>query len=73
MSIITILERLDRIERKIDRKMSNRYLNIGKVSDLTSLSISTIRRAVVKGELKCSRRLGKLLFLESAVRNWLNG
>ena len=73
MSIITILERLDRIERKIDRKMSNRYLNIGKVSNLTSLSISTIRRAVAKGELKCSRRLGKLLFLESAVRKWLNG
>ena len=73
MSIITILERLDRIERKIDRKMSNRYLNIGKVSDLTSLSISTIRRAVVKGELKCSRRLGKLPFQESAVRKWLNG
>ena len=73
MSIITILERLDRIERKIDRKMSNRYLNIGKVSNLTSLSISTIRRAVAKGELKCSRRLGKLLFQESAVRKWLNG
>ena len=73
MSVIAVLERLDRIERKIDRKMSNRYLNIGKVSDLTSLSISTIRRAVAKGELKCSRRLGKLLFQESAVRKWLNG
>jgi len=73
MSIITILERLDRIERKIDRKMSNRYLNIGKVSNLTSLSISTIRRAVAKGELKCSNKLGKLLFQESAVRKWLNG
>ena len=73
MSIITILERLDRIERKIDRKMSNQYLNIGKVSNLTSLSISTIRRAVAKGELKCSNKLGKLLFQESAVRKWLNG
>ena len=73
MSIITILERLDRIERKIDRKMSNRYLNIGKVSNLTSLSISTIRRGVTKGELKCSNKLGKLLFQESAVRKWLNG
>ena len=73
MSIITILERLDRIERKIDRKMSNRYLNIGKVSNLTSLSISTIRRAVAKGELKCSNKLGKLLFQESAVRKWING
>ena len=73
MSVIAILERLDRIERKIDRKMSNRYLNIGKVSDLTSLSISTVRRAVAKGELKCSNKLGKLLFQESAVRKWLNG
>ena len=73
MSVITILERLDRIERKIDRKMSNRYLNIGQVSDLTSLSPSTIRRAVAKGELKCSRRQGKLLFEESAVRKWING
>ena len=73
MSVIAVLERLDRIERKIDRKMSNRYLNIGKVSDLTSLSISTIRRSVAKGELKCSKKLGKLLFLESDVRKWLNG
>ena len=73
MSVIAVLERLDRIERKIDRKMSNRYLNISQVSDLTSLSISTIRRAVAKGELKCSRKLGKLLFQESDVRKWLKG
>ena len=73
MNITSIIERLDRIEKKIDRKVSNRYLDINKVSDFTSLSVSTIRRAVQKGELKCSRKLGKLLFEERNIRRWLNG
>ena len=73
MNITSIIERLDRIEKKIDRKVSNRYLDINKVSDFTSLSVSTIRRAGQKGELKCSRKLGKLLFEERNVRRWLNG
>ena len=67
-----IIERLDRLEKKIDGKISNRYLDITQVADLTSLSVSTIRRAVRKGELKCSRKLGKLLFQETDVRRWLN-
>ena len=71
--IQSIIERLDRIEKKIDRKVSNRYLDINKVSDFTSLSVSTIRRAVQKGELNCSRKLGKLLFKETDIRRWLNG
>ena len=71
MNITSIIERLDRIEKKIDRKVSNRYLDINKVSDFTSLSVSTIRRAVQKGELKCSRKLGKLLFEERNIRRWL--
>ena len=73
MNITSIIERLDRIEKKIDRKVSNKYLDINKVSDFTSLSVSTIRRAVQKGELKCSRKLGKLLFEEQNIRRWLNG
>ena len=67
-----IIERLNRIERKIDGKTSNRYLDIQQVAAFTSLSVSTLRRAISKGELKCSRKLGKLLFQESDVRNWLN-
>ena len=73
IDLIPIGEQLNRIEKKIDRKVSNRYLDINKVSDLTSLSVSTIRRAVQKGELKCSRKLGKLLFEEQNIRRWLNG
>tara|TARA_B100000315_G_scaffold93529_1_gene86007 strand:- start:794 stop:1024 length:231 start_codon:yes stop_codon:yes gene_type:complete len=70
---LPIREQLDRIEKKLDGTFSNKYLSINQVADLTSLSPSTIRRAVGKGELKCSRKLGKLLFLESEVRRWLNG
>ena len=71
--IAPIIERLDNIQKKLDGSFSNKFLSINQVSALVSLSPSTIRRAVARGELKCSRRLGKLLFQESAVRKWLNG
>ena len=71
--LLPIKEHLERIEKKLDGKYTNNYLCISKVAELTSLSQSTIRRAVTKGTLKCSRKLGKLLFLESDVRVWING
>ena len=71
--LLPIIERLDSIQKKLDGRYSNKYLSINEVSELTTLSQSTIRRSVAKGELKCSRKLGKLLFLESDVRKWLNG
>ncbi len=69
----SILDKLDRIEQRLGSKQTNKYLSIIQVADLTSLSTSTIRRAVARGHLKCSRRLGKLLFLESDVRKWIDG
>ena len=71
--LIPIREQLERIEKKLDGSFKNQFLSINEVSKLTSLSPSTIRRAVAKGELKCSRRLGKLLFQELDVRNWIKG
>ena len=68
-----IIEKLDRIENKLDGKYSNKFLSINQVSKLTSLSSSTIRRAIARGQLKCSKKLGKLLFQESDVRKWLDG
>jgi predicted DNA-binding transcriptional regulator AlpA len=70
--LLPIREQLERIEKKLDGSFSNKFLSINQVSAFVSLSPSTIRRAVTRGELKCSRRLGKLLFQESAVRKWLN-
>lgn len=71
--LIPIREQLDRIEKKLDGSFKNQFLSINEVSNLTSLSASTIRRAIDRGELKCSKKLGKLLFQESDVRRWLNG
>ena len=73
IELISIKEQLDRIEKKLDGSFKNKFLSINQVSKLVSLSPSTIRRAISKGELKCSRRRGKLLFQESAVRKWING
>ena len=71
--LIPIKEQLDRIEKKIDGSSKNKFLSINEVSKLVSLSTSAIRRAIIKGELKCSRKLGKLLFQESDVRKWIDG
>ena len=70
--LIPIREQLERIEKKIDGNFKNQFLSINEVSNLTSLSASTIRRAIDRGELKCSEKLGKLLFQESNVRKWPN-
>ena len=70
--LVPIREQLKRIEKKLDGSFTNKYLDINQVAKLTSLSPSTIRRAINKGDLNCSRKKGKLLFLESAVRCWIN-
>ena len=60
--LIPIKEQPERIEKKIDGNFKDQFLSINEVSKLTSLSPSTIRRAVMQGKLKCSRKLGKILF-----------
>ena len=69
--LIPIREQLERIEKKLDGRFKNKFLSINEVSILTSLSTSTIRRAIKRGQVKCSKKLGKLLFLESDIRKWL--
>ena len=69
--LIPFKEQLDRIEKKIDGKYSNKFLDINQVAHLTSLSQSTIRRAIKRGELKCSKKLGKLLFKVEWIDKWL--
>ena len=71
--ITRILEQLDSIEKKVDGKYSRKFLDINQVADFCSLSISSIRRYAQKGELKCSRKSGKLLFKVEWVDRWLNG
>jgi len=66
-----VLQKLDEILKHVKPINVERYMDINEVSELCSVSKSTIRREVNKGSLKCSKRLGKLLFKISEVESWL--
>ena len=67
-----VIELLNDIKVLINDKKADRWINIDEVSRYTSVSNSTIRRAVKKGKLKASQSTGKLLFKLSNVDRWLN-
>ena len=50
-----------------------KWLTIKEVQQLTTLSYSTIRRAVERGELIKCKRPGKLLFHPDEVEKWIQG
>ena len=66
--LIPISEQLKRIDKKLDEKLKDKFLTLTQVSELVCLSPSTIYRGTRKGELKCSKSIGKILFLGSDVR-----
>ena len=70
---IRLIELLDEIKTLILGKVNERWLTLKEVSDYASISESTIRRAIVKGDLKSSKVTGRLLFKVSSVDRWLNG
>lgn len=70
---INIFEELREIKSLIKKEVGDRWINIKELCDYTSLSESTIRRAVKRGDLKVSRKIGKLIFNIKDVNEWLNG
>ena len=48
--LIPIREQLNRIEKKLEGKFVDKYLDINQVSSISSLSTSTIRRAIQRGK-----------------------
>ena len=72
--LIDIKEQLDRIEKVLNEGTSTKtWVDIKEASSYTSLSVTTLRRAVAKGTLKASRRTGKLLFNRLDVDRFLKG
>ena len=68
-----IINLLHEIKMELKNNKNNIWMDIKKVCEVTTLSASTVRRAVNRGKLKCSKKLGKLLFKESDVKRWING
>ena len=66
-----IMTILNEIKSLIEGKISNHWMNIDEVTNYSSLSHSTIRRAIKKGELKASRATGRYLFRPMWVDNYL--
>ena len=70
---IRTIELLNEIKSLILGKVNERWLTIKQVCQYSSVSESTVRRAIRKGTLKASNSTGKLLFKVSSVERWLNG
>ena len=47
------------------------WMDVKKAAKYAKVSETTIRRAVAKGELRVSRKTGKLLFMSGWIYNWL--
>ena len=67
-----IIERLDKIVTLLEGKTEGRWLDLRQACDYTSLSVSTLRRAIEKGKLEVSMEAGKLMFKEDWLEKWLN-
>ena len=70
---IRIMEMLIEMKKIMEGNISDKWMNMKDVCNYTSVSESTIRRAVKRGTLKSSKGTGRLLFKQSNIDNWLQG
>ena len=68
-----ILAMIEEVNKSIKESISNRWLDINDACKYCKLSKSTINRAIIKGELKVSKKTGKNLFKKEWIDNFLNG
>ena len=70
---IRIMEMLEELKSLLIVQHHNKWMNIKEVCNYTSVSESTIRRAIKRGTLKASNQTGRLLFKYNDVDRWLKG
>jgi len=68
-----IIDSLNRIEKKLDNKFNNRWVDLKAACDYCGLSASTIRRYIRSGQLRCSKPSGKLMFKIEWLDKWMEG
>ena len=66
-----VYEQLNEIKSKLEN--IDRWMTQKEVCEYTCLSESTIRRLIIRGELKVSKKTGKNLFRKSWVDSFLGG
>ena len=55
-----------------DNKTGSKWMDIIQASKYCAVHPSTLRRSVKSGDLIASNKLGKTLFKQSELENWLN-
>ncbi len=71
--LIPVIERLARIESKLEEKQMPKLMTIKDIMSYTSYSETTIRRHIKRGTLKPLKDEGKKLFRRADVDRWLKG
>lgn len=72
LQMTEIQMRLSNIEHLVRSIVKpDQWIDIEDAAVYSSTSKSTIDRAVKKGTLKCSRKIGKRLFRRSDIDRWL--
>ena len=70
---IRVIELLKEIKAIVlGKQPKDGWMDIGQVSDYSSMSRSSIRRSCQDGRLKYSDKHGKFLFRKSDVELWLS-
>jgi len=72
-ALIPVMERLDRIERSLEKNQAPKLMTIKDIMSYVSLSETTIRRHIQRGTLKPFKENGKKLFRKVDVDKWLKG
>ena len=72
-ALIPVMERLDRIERSLEKNQAPKLMTIKDIMSYASLSETTIRRHIQRSTLKPFKEEGKKLFRRSDVDRWLKG
>jgi len=68
-----LIEKLDRLENKLSKRILKEWLNLSDLIEMTGYSKATIHRAIKCGELKSVKNRHKRMFRKEWIEQWLNG
>ena len=66
-------EKLDAIQRKLDGKIGSAWMSTSDAVKYVGVHRKTLHRAIRRGDLRVSQKLGKNLFRRSWLDSWLGG
>ena len=66
-------EKLSRLESKLDDRLGGAWMSTADASKYCGVHPKTLHRAIRRGDLQVSQKLGKNLFKREWLDSWLGG